>query len=263
MFYLKIDAPFAAYRPFVAGNFRPTAPFITLSAAYGLLLNLAGVEMRSGQDGETTLIEKSGLPSFELALGAFALPAEEDEVQPQMPTVHTVYQPRNGMERNPIREPQMPTVHTVYQQLHNYPVGAAGKEHAEKTFGGKYNITPVSRSFLNGLRCLIACRNYPENLDKKIKDGLAGEGARYGLPFMGDNNYLPNKIDCISQPDSPVFWFSRIREGTGIKQNTGRLTVTIDRGDSANTRSALFAPIDKPSEQPPNDSWECVNYNRD
>lgn len=240
MFYLKIDAPFAAYRPFVAGNFRPTAPFITLSAAYGLLLNLAGVEMRSGQDGETTLIEKSGLPSFELALGAFALPAEEDEVQPQMPTVHT-----------------------VYQQLHNYPVGAAGKEHAEKTFGGKYNITPVSRSFLNGLRCLIACRNYPENLDKKIKDGLAGEGARYGLPFMGDNNYLPNKIDCISQPDSPVFWFSRIREGTGIKQNTGRLTVTIDRGDSANTRSALFAPIDKPSEQPPNDSWECVNYNRD
>ena len=46
MMRLRIRAPFAAFRHFTAGSYRPTAPFITPSAAYGLLLNLAGVETR-------------------------------------------------------------------------------------------------------------------------------------------------------------------------------------------------------------------------
>ena len=63
MFCLLIESRFAAFRPFITGSFRPTAPFITPSAAYGLLLNLAGIEMRE-DDGKSamTLIKKSGLP---------------------------------------------------------------------------------------------------------------------------------------------------------------------------------------------------------
>jgi CRISPR-associated protein Cas5t len=41
-----MEAPFAAFRTFTAGSYRPTAEFITPSAAYGLLLNVAGIEMR-------------------------------------------------------------------------------------------------------------------------------------------------------------------------------------------------------------------------
>ena len=54
-----LQAKFAAFRPFVSGSFRPTAGFITPTAAYGLLLNIAGIEMRH-DDGQSvmTLIRK-------------------------------------------------------------------------------------------------------------------------------------------------------------------------------------------------------------
>jgi CRISPR-associated protein Cst2 len=46
VFLIRLDAPFAAFRPYTAGWFRPTAAFLTPSAAYGLLLNVAGIESR-------------------------------------------------------------------------------------------------------------------------------------------------------------------------------------------------------------------------
>ena len=46
MICLYIQAPFAACRTFTAGWYRPTAGFLTPSAAYGLLLNIAGIESR-------------------------------------------------------------------------------------------------------------------------------------------------------------------------------------------------------------------------
>lgn len=65
MLYLHVRAPFAAFRLFSAGSFRPTASFLTPSAAYGLLLNIMGLEMR-GSEGKNgaTLIAK-GLPPAE------------------------------------------------------------------------------------------------------------------------------------------------------------------------------------------------------
>ena len=44
MLHLRLKAPFGAFRTFTAGSYRPTAPFITPSAAYGLILNVAGIE---------------------------------------------------------------------------------------------------------------------------------------------------------------------------------------------------------------------------
>ena len=44
MLVLYVEAPFAVFRTFSAGWYRPTATFLSPSAAYGLLLNLAGVE---------------------------------------------------------------------------------------------------------------------------------------------------------------------------------------------------------------------------
>ena len=42
MLCLYVQAPFAACRTFTAGWYRPTATFLTPSAAYGLILNVAG-----------------------------------------------------------------------------------------------------------------------------------------------------------------------------------------------------------------------------
>src|SRR3981081_2436212 len=109
MMYLYVQAPFAACRTFTAGWYRPTATFLTPSAAYGLVLNVAGIETRlreedPGHDGKTPAsLTQIGLPKVPISLGA---PAEE------------------GADPYPI-------VQTIYQQLHNYPVGTSGEERAE------------------------------------------------------------------------------------------------------------------------------------
>src|SRR5438552_2555013 len=75
MLCLYVEAPFATCRTFTAGWYRPTATFLTPSAAYGLLLNIAGIESRLREedpehDGKTPAsLIRPGLPRVQLALG--------------------------------------------------------------------------------------------------------------------------------------------------------------------------------------------------
>ncbi|HNB99411.1 MAG TPA: CRISPR-associated protein Cas5, partial [Leptospiraceae bacterium] len=78
-FYIHVKAPFAAYRYFQAGNYRVTMPTMPHSAAYGLILNLAGIEMRKGLNELTTLIkdvvreysfqDENSVPSLKISIG--------------------------------------------------------------------------------------------------------------------------------------------------------------------------------------------------
>lgn len=249
MFCLFIEARFAAFRSFITGSFRPTAPFITPSAAYGLLLNLAGIEMRE-DDGESamTLIKRDGLPGMDIALGA---PADG--------------KPWKWGQSSEIGEASIfPCMHEIYQQLHNYPVGKQGREHAPYTMGNKYNITPVRRAFLSGLRAVVCfrnCRN-PDDIGDRVCTGLRGKSRReYGLPFLGDSNFLPDRIKVLESP--PLCrWFVPIAAGEGEQPppSVGRLTVTIDRADSSRTRSELFGPTSEGTDTIPQNAWVSINY---
>ena len=127
MLWLYVQAPYAAFRNFTAGWYRPTASFMTPSAAYGLVMNLAGIETRRDDGLSPMTVTGFGLPPARIALGA---------------------DPENPRGAHP-------QVHTIYQQLHNYPVGASGKERKEDAKGNKYNITPVRREFLSDLRAFV------------------------------------------------------------------------------------------------------------
>ncbi len=227
MMTLYLEAPFAAFRTFTAGSFRPTAPFVTPSAAYGLLLNVAGIEMRhdDGQSPMTLIAEK--LPRFRLALGALELPIPQ----------------------------------TVFQQLHNYPVGNTGKEHAPHTKGSKYNITPVRRAFLDGIRGYI-CLDGDPGLESRIHLGLRGEGHRtYGLPFLGDNSCLIDRLEPVER-NEPARWYVPARETAATMRDEGaaRLTVRIDRADMSRTVSELRIPAAAPSAEVPDAAWLDVGY---
>jgi len=146
MLCLRVKAPFAAFRTFTAGSYRPTAPFITPSAAYGLVLNIAGIESRYDDGHAPMTLTNPGLARVEIALGAITFP----EVQ------------------------------SIYQQLHNYPVGAMGKGRAKDCKGAKYNIQPVRREFLSGLDAYICIREN-DSLEEHVRAGLRGGGPE-GLP---------------------------------------------------------------------------------
>lgn len=259
MLWLHIEAPFAACRTFTAGWYRPTATFLTPSAAYGLVLNLAGIDSRlregtAEHDGKTPAsLTAKGLPAIKLALGAVA----EDRRGRPIPFDHA-----------------FPRVQSVYQQLHNYSVGKGNKVDdpdnpgekeyqgniaARRSHGTKPNITPVRREFLSDLRAVIGIDAGADVLDR-VRRGLAGEFPRYGVPFLGDNSFLLDRAELRDAP-GPAYWFVPVTEaGTGPRPRTARLTVTIDRANLSQTISKLFAPNEDAAAAPPVAAWTEVSH---
>jgi CRISPR-associated protein Cas5t len=241
---LELEAPFAACRSFTAGWYRPTATFLTPSAAYGLILNVAGIESRLTEESAEhegrapATLTAPGLPPVSLALGV----------------------------RNDARnlEDSLPLVQTIFQQLHNYPVGKDAGIDRKLTHGAKNNISPVRREFLSGVRALI-CIKGNEDLEERVRRGLAGKfaGSRYGLPFLGDNQFLLDRLAEVSWPlegDCRAFWFERIDESaSGPRPRTTRMTIWIDRADLSRTTSALFAPSTSATAEPSDQAWTPID----
>ncbi|MCA9688328.1 MAG: CRISPR-associated protein Cas5 [Myxococcales bacterium] len=227
--WLRVRAPFAAFRWLQAGVYRATSPVIPPSAAWGMLLNFAHVETRA-PGVETTLIRPDA-PPLCLAVGRVALGESE------------------------YREPE---VATIYQQLHGYPVGASGAELAKRTHGAKYWIAPVRRELLVGFDCMIGARCDDGELLARVGAGLRGElgEARYGLPFAGDNNLLLDRVDLL---DAPVEtrWYAALADDEAKPRGSCRLTVAIDRADSSRTSTLLCAPTE-PTTTPPDAAWVWV-----
>ena len=247
MLCLYVEAPFAVCRTFTAGWYRPTATFLTPSAAYGLVLNVAGIESRlwehdTGHDGKTPAsLMRQNLPAVRIALGA---------------------KPTNiGHENDPY-----PRVQTIYQQLHNYPVGADAGMPAEMAKGNKNNITPVRRELLCNLRAFI-CLDGNSDLEDRVRRGLRGEfnGTRYGLPFLGDNQFLLDRLELVGTEAGDAvppraIWYEKIEQtaADGPRPRTTRLTIWIDRADMSKTRSALFSPIETATGVIPETAWISI-----
>lgn len=235
MLRLYVQAPFAAFRTFTAGWYRPTAGFLTPSAAYGLALNLAGIETRRDDGLSPMTVTRFGLPPARIALGAAA-----------------------GNPSGP-----HPPVHTIFQQLHNYPVGSSGKERMEDAKGNKYNITPVRREFLSDLRAFVLLDFYKQReVEDLIRRALDTSDpkypVRYGLPFLGDNAFLIDKIKIHEEPVRAL-WYRPIgsEDEEGVVPRSTRLTVWIDRQDMSKTRSALFAPGPEEEDDAANSQWHA------
>lgn len=221
--YLRLVAPFAAFRWMQAGVYRATSPVIPPSAAWGLVLNLAGVETRGDASGVTTLVRPDA-PRLRIAVGQVARTA--------------------------------PASSTLYQQLHGYPVGNSGKELAERTHGAKYWIAPGRRELLVDFDAVLAVESRDDGLLSRVRAGLDGTlgEPRYGLPFAGDNNLLFDRIDALDTPP-PTHWYAAMRPGEDPRPGSCRLTVGIDRADSSRTTSDVFAPIETASVSPPDAAW--------
>ena len=227
MLWLFVKAPFATFRSFTAGAYRPTAPFITPSAAYGLVLNLGGIESRF-DDGRSSMTETAPhLPRVEMALGALLIPEAQ----------------------------------TTYQQLHNYPVGATGKDRKGDAKGTKYNIQPIRREFLSRIEAYVCLRGSAD-LEARVRAAIggapsAGATPRYGIPFLGDNSFM---VDVLREETErrPAHWYRRLSSGEGAVAGRCRLSVWIDRGDMTRTRTAIYAPVYPAVSTIPEEAWTVI-----
>jgi CRISPR-associated protein Cas5t len=226
MIRLRVKAPFAAFHTFAAGAFRPTAPFLTPSAAYGLVLNIAAIDSRRDDEHSATTLTAVDLPPALIALGAITIPS----------------------------------VQTLYQQLHNYPVGSSGADRAAYAHGTKYNIQPVRREVLLGLDAYV-CLDGNTDLEDQVRIGLTGatpSRRRYGLPFLGDNNFIISVLREEANP-IPAHWFRLAQRGQEIAlDNPCRLTVWIDREDASRTEIRLYTREETTRLDPTPDAWTSI-----
>jgi CRISPR-associated protein Cas5t len=222
-FWLRVRAPFAAFRWLQAGVYRASSPTMPPSAAWGLVLNLAGIETRSEVPAPVTL-RRSDAPRCDIAVG----------------------------------ERRTPELASIYQQLHGYPVGESGKARAAQAHGSKYWIAPARREVLVEVDLIIGIRNESVPLASRIRAGLRGELPRYGLPFLGDNNFLVDRVEVLESP-SEAFWYCRVPEqASETMRETCRLTVDIDREDGSRTVSGLYRRSSKLRDSPPEEAWTRV-----
>jgi CRISPR-associated protein Cas5t len=216
-FWLRIRAPFAAFRGFQAGVYRSSSPVMPPSTAYGLVLNLAGIEMRGASDKGITLIRRES-PRLRIAIGMI-----------------------RAAERN-----------SLYQQLHGYRVGTdeRTKIMAALTKGAKYQIVPVRREILVNYEGVIGVQTSDESLCGRVERGLLGklEDPRYGLPFAGDNNFLFDRIELAKEQPIDILWYARFEADEKPRKGACRLTVGIDRADNSRTTSLIYAPTSEFSE---------------
>lgn len=220
--FLRLKAPFAAFRYFQAGVYRSTMPTIPHSAAWGLINNIMGVETRINVNNIITDISTEIEP-LNLAIGIM----------------------------------QLASNNSLYQQLHVVPVGSSGKENADRTKGNKYFIRPVRREMLVNLDVVLAIKTQDASVRQKILNGLNGEynNSRYGLPFAGDNNFLFDSIEVFEEPKEAAYWYYPLGEDEVPETETVRLTVGINRLDNSETTAPLFAVTKERSLLPPEDSW--------
>lgn len=219
--WLRVRAPFASFRRFQAGSYRPSWPIMPPSTAYGLILNLAGIEMRGPLNTVTTKI-REGLPELRIALGI-------------------------------IRDPGMAT---LYQQLHGYPVGDSAGKLKARTHGAKFLIAPVRRELLVDYDGMIGFQSVDPDLPAVVRRTLSGgfAGGRYGLPFAGDNNFMFDRIEILDEP-IPSRWYERLGEGERLRSGACRLPVGIDRTDNSRTKSAVYVPGRAMETLPPESAW--------
>lgn len=111
--------------------------------------------------------------------------------------------------------------------------------------------------------CGYLCLKDNDELAAQVLDGLAGKIPRYGLPFFGDNNFLPDRIEVVDRIE-PARWLAQVNadDGANASANIARLTVTIDRKDMSKTQSELFRMSDAPSAEIPDGAWVEVVYAR-
>ncbi|MFZ4984426.1 MAG: type I-MYXAN CRISPR-associated protein Cas5/Cmx5/DevS [Blastocatellia bacterium] len=219
--WLRIRAPFAAFRLFQAGGYRATYPVIPPSVAYGLVLNFAGLEMRGSLSGLTTGI-RDGLPELGIAVGLL----------------------------------RWPRTAKLFQQLHSYPVGGSASRLSARTHGAKYLIAPARRELLVGYDGVVGVRTPDPSLAGRVRKGVEGQldVERYGLPFLGDNNLTIDEVDLLAEPP-PAWWYCEVGADRAGRRGVCRLTVGIDRVDNSRTTAVTMAPTERPFEYPPEAAW--------
>ena len=220
MLYLYFKAPFGSFRAFQSVEMVATADFVTHSAAYGLLLGLAGIN----RDRKDEFI------GARIALGTW----------------------RGNL---PVRGRCYQQAHKIKQASTSKAKGGETLEEAfERSKGTKPHIQPVWREYLYGLQGYIGLDH--QELEEQVRHGInnPAELNYWGIPFLGDNNFFIERLREEPIPNSCEWLCKLDDEKMPRGERLFYLSVWTDYRDNKRSLSRLFY-LGKTESEPPSEAW--------
>jgi CRISPR-associated protein Cas5t len=139
------------------------------------------------------------------------------------------------------------------------PVGEVSKKHKPMTKGNKHHIALASRGLLTTF-CGVCAVDADPTLETLLTTQLDAPSPklscgspRYGLPFLGDNNFFLEELSLIKPDPTEVDWLVNEKGPAPF-----RLTVAVDRAGISNTRQRDFTLQPGPLHSPPPSAWVQV-----
>lgn len=153
-----------------------------------------------------------------------------------------------------------PKVQSVAQHIQITPKGSLTADERAKAKGRKVRTETVRREFLSGIRGVCYLRG-DEDIESRVVSALKAptEGDRYGVPFLGDNNFFLEELELVPQREEAVQWLVDAGDGENIERPI-RLTNWVDRM-SEETRYGRFVTLPGSILEPPPGAWVKVGPN--
>ena len=215
---LHIKAPLGVSRQLSTESHRGTYPVLSHTTLYGLLCNLAGVEMRVYDPNFKNMAIRTDLPKIGIRVGYVSLPMHSRLFE------HTLKKMKNGDKKSEIGD-----------------VGKACRQF----------IKPKRTDYLTKLDLYVEVSARSELIDRirryitgvNVDTILGTDKVRYGLPFIGTNNCTVQSIDIVDTfPDGELYWLNHMTKTT---QKTHEFAVSmpvwIDRQHVNNTKVGYFS----------------------
>jgi CRISPR-associated protein Cas5t len=225
--WLRIQAPFAAFRKFQKTIYHSSEHIITPTSAYGLILNILGIDNRFNIE----------LPKLTITIGEIQIPLVNSLYQ------HVYIKPSNGGNKDKatginIRQEKIKTL-------------------KQMSYGHNNWCNPKTKEILTNIDYIIGIKT-DDIILNKLNYNIKNSGERYGLPFLGDNNCLIDSIEIMNKPIN-AYWFIHYIENDVINSDNYYLSVKIDRKDNLKTKSLLYIKTEKISFPDNNKCWTTIS----
>jgi CRISPR-associated protein Cas5t len=240
---IDFDAPFFSYREFNTGDYSYSLPVIPHSAAYGLVLNLAGIEIKGDKIesmcGSFKCKRNTNTPNLGIAVGFVSF----DGISCLIHQYHKYTQSYSCLSPYEWEENQDGT----FSVKENTKGVKSSISNLKKDYQGrKWSIGIVKREYLTNYHGVIGVRG-DKFLIEKIKHGI--DECFGSIPFAGDRNLMFSKIS-INNPEANWLSTKKIQNCKSLE-----LSTKIDRVNSHRTVREIFYIDDKKSNKPSEFSW--------
>lgn len=214
---LHIKAPCGVSRQLSTENHRGTYPILSHTTLYGLLCNLAGVEMREYDSIVGNMVIKDNLPTLGIRIGYVKIPMQSRLFE------HTLKLMKNAELKNGLGETRRVCRQFIKPKRSDYL---------------------VDLDFYVEVLCDIDLINRMKRYLSGINvDPIKGtDTTRYGLPFIGSNSCTIQSIDVVDVYPDQLFWVNRMSVSTQKEHLLGvSMPVWIDRRNPNNTKYQQFS----------------------